>query len=91
MIKLGRMKWALHVACFDENRNAYRFFVRKSKAKRLVIRPKHRWKDKIKVDFREIELGSLGWINLTQDRAKYRGSCGHGNKPSDSTMSWSVL
>jgi hypothetical protein len=30
--------------------NAYRILVRKPESKRLVGRPKHRWKDNIKMD-----------------------------------------
>jgi hypothetical protein len=48
MIKSRRMGWAGHVARMGEKRNAYRILVGKQKGKRLLGRPKHRWKDNIK-------------------------------------------
>jgi hypothetical protein len=31
-------------------------------------RPRHRWEDGIRMDLREIGLGSVEWIQLAQDR-----------------------
>jgi hypothetical protein len=35
-------------------------------------RLKPRWQDNIKMDFREIESGDTGWIDLAEDRNQLR-------------------
>jgi hypothetical protein len=54
MIKLRRMRWAGYVARMEEKRNAYRILVGKPQEKRPLKRPKCRWVNNIKIDFREI-------------------------------------
>jgi hypothetical protein len=46
--------------------------VGKSEGKRLLGRPRHRWVDNIKIDLREIAWGGMDWIDLAQDRDKWR-------------------
>jgi hypothetical protein len=46
--------------------------VGKREEKRLLERPRHRWEDNIKMDFREIEWGGIDWIGLAQDRDQWR-------------------
>jgi hypothetical protein len=53
-----------HVA-YGEKRNAYRIFVGKREGKRPLGRTRHRWEDNIKMDFREIGRGGMGWTDLT--------------------------
>jgi hypothetical protein len=53
--KSKRMRWARNVACMIEVRDAYKIRVRKSKAKRLLRRPRHRWDDKIQMHLMETE------------------------------------
>jgi hypothetical protein len=38
--------------------------VGKPKGKRPLIRTRNRWKDIMKMDFREIGWGDMDWINL---------------------------
>jgi hypothetical protein len=57
MMKLGRMRWADHVACMGEMRNAYRVLVGKPEGRRQLGRPRHRWEDNIKICHREIGRG----------------------------------
>jgi hypothetical protein len=45
-----------HVARMGEKTNAYRILMRKAEGKRPLERPRRRWMDNIKMDFRE-----LGW------------------------------
>jgi hypothetical protein len=66
-IKSRRMRWAGHVACMGEGRNVYRVLVGKPEGKRPHERPRHRWKDGIKLDIKEIGWGSMEWIHLAQD------------------------
>jgi hypothetical protein len=64
-----RIKWAGHVARMGEGRNVYRALMGKPEGKRLLERPRHRWKDGIKMDLREIAWGGgVAWIHLAQDR-----------------------
>jgi hypothetical protein len=53
MIKSRRMRWTGHVAGTVANRNAYSILVGKSEGKRRPERPRHRWVENIKMDFRE--------------------------------------
>jgi hypothetical protein len=51
-----------------EKRNAYRILVGKPEGKRPLGRPRHMWKDNIKMDLREMGWGGMNWIHLAQDR-----------------------
>jgi hypothetical protein len=46
--------------------------VGKPEGKRLLGRPRRRWEDNIRMDFREIGWECVGWIHLAQDRDKRR-------------------
>jgi hypothetical protein len=48
-----------------------RFLVEKSEGKRPLGRPRRRFYD-ITIDFREIDLEGVNWINLAQDREEWR-------------------
>jgi hypothetical protein len=50
------MRWAGHVANMGEERKAYKVLVGTPKGKRPLGRLRHRWKDGIRMDLREI-----GW------------------------------
>jgi hypothetical protein len=47
----------------------YRVLVRKPEGKRPLGRPSRRWEYGIRMDLREIGLGGVDWIRLSQDRA----------------------
>jgi hypothetical protein len=72
-------------------RNAYRILVGKPEGKRPLGRPRRRWVDNIKIDLREIGRDGMDWIDVAQDKGPVKGSCEHGNEPSDSIKSWEVL
>jgi hypothetical protein len=55
MIKPRRMRWTGHVARMGPKRNAYRILVGKQEGKRPLGRSRHRWKDNIKMDLKDIE------------------------------------
>jgi hypothetical protein len=71
-IKSRRMRWAGHVARMGEERKLYKVLVAKPEGKTPRGRPKHRWEDGIRMDIREIGLGSVDWIRLAQDRDRWR-------------------
>ena len=54
-LKSRRLRWALHVACMEQLRNAYRVLVGKPESNRPLGRPRRRWEDNIKMDFREVD------------------------------------
>jgi hypothetical protein len=55
-----------------ENRLLRRIFQpRKPEGKRPLGRPRRRYVDNIKMDHREIELDSMDWIDLAQDRDQW--------------------
>jgi hypothetical protein len=44
----------------------------KPEVKRPLGRPRSRWEDGIRMDLREIGLGSVDWIQMAQDRDRWR-------------------
>jgi hypothetical protein len=50
-----------------EKRNVYRIVVGMPQGKRLLGRPRRRWKNNIKTDRREIEWDGIDWIDLAHD------------------------
>ncbi|KAJ4443845.1 hypothetical protein ANN_05632 [Periplaneta americana] len=71
-IKSRRLRWAGHVARMGESRNAYRVLVGRLEGKRPLGRPRRRWEDNIKMDLREVGYDDRDWINLPQDRDRWR-------------------
>jgi hypothetical protein len=55
-----------------EERKLYNVLVGKPEGKRPLGRPRRRWKDMIRMDIREIGLGGVDWIRLSQDRDRWR-------------------
>jgi hypothetical protein len=55
-----------------ERMNAYRILVGKPEGKRQLGRPRRRWVDNIKMDLREVEWDGRDWIDLAQDRDRWR-------------------
>jgi hypothetical protein len=42
------------------------------KDKRPLGRPRHRWENNIKMDLQEVGFGGMDWIDLDQDRDRWR-------------------
>jgi hypothetical protein len=72
VIKSRRLRWAGHVARMGERRGAYRALVGKPEGRRPLGRPRHRWEDNIKMDLREVACGGSDWVDLAQDRNRWR-------------------
>jgi len=66
------MRWAGHVALMGERRGVYRVLVRNLGAYRPLGRPRRRWEDNIKMDLQEVGCGWMDWIELTQERDRWR-------------------
>jgi len=55
-----------------ERRGVYRVLARKPEGKRPLVRPRRRWEDNIKMDLQEVGCGGMDWIELAQDRNRWR-------------------
>jgi hypothetical protein len=55
-----------------ERRNAYRILVGKPEGMRPLGKPRRRWVDHIKMDLRAVEWDGRDWIDLAQDRDRWR-------------------
>ena len=62
VIKSRIMRLAGHVARTRERRGVYRVLVGKPEGKRPLGRPRRRWEDNIKMDFRKWDV--VVWIGL---------------------------
>jgi len=61
-----------HIARIGEGRGMYRVLVGKPEGKRPLGRPRRRWEDNIKMDLQEVVCGGMDWLELTQDRERWR-------------------
>ncbi|KAJ4446154.1 hypothetical protein ANN_12847 [Periplaneta americana] len=68
----GCLRWAGHVARMGESKNAYRVLVGRPEGKDLWGGPRRSWEDNIKMDLREVGYDDRDWINLAQDRDRWR-------------------
>jgi len=53
-------------------RGVYRVLVWKPEGKRPLGRHRRRWEDNIKMDLQEVECTVMDWIELAQDRDRWR-------------------
>ena len=55
-----------------EKRGVYRVLVGKPEGKRPLGRPRSRWEDNIKKGLQKMGFGVMDWIELAQDRDRWR-------------------
>jgi len=53
-----------------EKKDVYKILIGTPEGKRSVGNSRHRWKNNIKVDLKEVGWWDLDWINLAVDRDK---------------------
>jgi hypothetical protein len=76
VVKSRRMRWAGHVARMCEDRGVHRVLVGKPEGKRALRRLKRRWEDNIKLDLQEVGGSRGDWMELAQDRNRWRALVG---------------
>jgi hypothetical protein len=58
---------------WERRENCRRFLLGKSEGKRLLVKPRRRWEDGIRMDLKEIGWGvGVEWIHLAQGRDCWR-------------------
>ena len=60
------------MARMEEGRGVHKVLVGKLDGKRPLGRPRHRWKDNIKMDLQEVGRGCGDWMEVAQDRDRWR-------------------
>ena len=72
VIKSRKMRRAGHVARMGERRGKYRVLVGRSEGKTPLGRARRRWENNIKMDIQEVGCEDMDWIELVQDRERWR-------------------
>ena len=57
---------------YEAKRGIYRVLVGKPEGKRPLGRSRRRWEHNIKMDLQEVECAIMDWIELAQDRGRWR-------------------
>jgi hypothetical protein len=55
-----------------EGRGAYNVLVGRPEGRRPLGRPRRRWEYNIKMDLQEVGWGDMDWIDMAQDRDRWR-------------------
>ena len=72
MMKLKRMRLARHVTRTGESRDVCRVLVGKPEGKRSFGKPSRIWADNIKMDLPVVGCEGMDWIDMAQDRDRWR-------------------
>ena len=72
VIKSRRMRLEGNVVSMWERRVTYRMLVGKPEGKRPLGRPRLRWEDNVRMNRQEVECGIMDWIELAEDRDRWR-------------------
>ena len=57
---------------YGERRGVCRVLVGKTEGKRQLGRTRRKWKDNINMDLHKLECGGMDWIDLAEDRDRWR-------------------
>ena len=60
------------MARMETGRGVHKVLVGKPKGQRPLGRPRCRWEDNIKMDLQEVRMGCGDWMELAQDRDRWR-------------------
>jgi hypothetical protein len=56
----------------EENRDVFSVLVWKPEGNSSLVRRRRRWENNIKMDFEEVGCGGMDWIDLAQNRNRWR-------------------
>jgi hypothetical protein len=59
-----------------EDSGVHRVLVGKPEGRRPLGRPRHRWEDNIKINLQKVGRGGGDWMDLAQDRDRWRALAG---------------
>jgi hypothetical protein len=76
-----RMRQMGHVAHMGDMINVYKISIVEPEGKRPLRRPRHRWKDTSKVDFKEVKCEGCGLYRIYLGSGPVVGSYEHANEP----------
>jgi hypothetical protein len=76
VVKSRRMRWAGHMAPMGEDRHVRNLLVEKPEEKRPYGRRRRRWEDNIKMELQEVGGGRGDWMELAEDRDRWRALVG---------------
>lgn len=68
--KSHRLRWLGHVERMGEDRAVKRAYLGRPTGRRLVGRPRYRWRDVVEADLRQIQAHN--WREIAQDRARWK-------------------
>ena len=63
VIKSRRLRWTRHVARMEDDRSAFKILTDESIGKGPLERSRHRWKENIRMDPKEIGIGLI-WLRI---------------------------
>ena len=78
------------MARMGEGRGVHRDLVEKPEGKGPMGRPRRRWENNIKMDLEEVGEGCGDWIELAQDRERWR-ALGYGDEQSSTKNAGNFL
>jgi hypothetical protein len=59
-------------SAYGGRKGVYRVLVGKPEGKRPLGRPRRRWEDNTLMDLQEVGCGGMDWLDLPQDRDRWR-------------------
>jgi hypothetical protein len=68
VIKSRRLRWTGHVVRIEESWSALKILTHTPTVKRPLGRPRRRWEDNIRVNFKEASINTRNWVESAQDR-----------------------
>jgi hypothetical protein len=70
--QIGKNEMGRGCSTFGESGGVYRVLVGKREGKRRLGRPRNRWAYNSRMDLQEVGCGGMDWIDLAQDRDRWR-------------------